>query len=364
MEEGDWQERPLSEREAAILKNNNNRDKIVFGGKPINLRDSTGSDSWKSHSWPPPGSEDSDASDDDEGHKKGRKRKGKKKREVSKSEDAIDDPDRGRVKQNDQEKHSKVQLKGGSGGSYSLPPLVHLLEQRAKSSPSLEVGGGMEEPDLKMIKELVAREGKKALSQVIKSNGQTVVHVAVDKGNYKLLKYALKEGADPNLKDSKGYTPLHLACADGACDMVTLLLQKGKDVHISAKARDGSTPLHLLVHHGPKATLPQIRRQLDFDLDEYRGEEKDSSGIFSNSRKKRKEGDKEKNKGKGSKRKRRISNYFQAVNLLVNSGCDPMSRDNNGDTCMHLAAREGRIAVVEYLVEILGFRMDINATNK
>ena len=208
MEEGDWPERPLSEREA-ILKNNNNRDKIVFGGKPINLRDSTGSDSWKSHSWPPPGSEESDDSDD-EGHKKGRKRKGKKKREVSKSEDAIDDPYRGRVKQNDQEKHSKVQLKGGSGGSYSLPPLVHLLEQRSKSSPSLELGG-MEEPDLKMIKELVVREGKKILSQVIKSNGQTVVHVAVDKGNYKLLKYALKEGADPNVKDSKGYTPLHLA---------------------------------------------------------------------------------------------------------------------------------------------------------
>jgi ankyrin repeat protein len=56
------------------------------------------------------------------------------------------------------------------------------------------------------------------------------------------------QGADVNVRDLYGWTPLHFAanCAD--TDIAGILLEKGADVH--ARSDDGSTPLLIAANNG------------------------------------------------------------------------------------------------------------------
>ena len=53
----------------------------------------------------------------------------------------------------------------------------------------------------------------------------------------------LRQGADPNIADSAGYTPLHYAVMKGNLAVVNVLLQKG--ANRDAISISGSTPLSL-----------------------------------------------------------------------------------------------------------------------
>lgn len=45
----------------------------------------------------------------------------------------------------------------------------------------------------------------------------------------------LNYGAETNIVTKQGVTPLHLASQEGHTDMVTLLLDKGANIHMSTK---------------------------------------------------------------------------------------------------------------------------------
>lgn len=62
-------------------------------------------------------------------------------------------------------------------------------------------------------------------------------------GNSSFLEELLRSGMDPNIGDSKGRTPLHIAAAKGFEDCVLILLKHGCNVHI--QDFDGNTPLWL-----------------------------------------------------------------------------------------------------------------------
>ena len=54
------------------------------------------------------------------------------------------------------------------------------------------------------------------------------------------VKYLIEElGADPNMRDNDGYTPLHHAASRGDDEMILYLVSKGADV--TAVARSGQT---------------------------------------------------------------------------------------------------------------------------
>jgi uncharacterized protein len=72
--------------------------------------------------------------------------------------------------------------------------------------------------------------------------------------HHKIVKMLLERGADPNVREQKGYTPLHAAAQNGDEEMIRILLFGGADLTI--KGRDGRTPMDVAIEEGhEKATL-------------------------------------------------------------------------------------------------------------
>ncbi len=70
---------------------------------------------------------------------------------------------------------------------------------------------------------------------------QSSLHVAVLRGNLKMVQLLVEAGADINAVDIRKETPMHLAATDGKADIVQHLVEKGADVNrFNVK---GNTPL-------------------------------------------------------------------------------------------------------------------------
>ncbi len=68
---------------------------------------------------------------------------------------------------------------------------------------------------------------------------------SVVEGNVKAVKQHLAAGADTNVRDGQGMTPLHWATQYGHKEIVELLIAKGADVN--AKRTGGARPLDMTV---------------------------------------------------------------------------------------------------------------------
>ena len=67
------------------------------------------------------------------------------------------------------------------------------------------------------------------------------IHEAASDGNIEAVKHHLEAGADVNVKDTIGLTPLHMAAGDGRKEVAELLIAKGAEVNM--KNKYSKTPL-------------------------------------------------------------------------------------------------------------------------
>ena len=69
------------------------------------------------------------------------------------------------------------------------------------------------------------------------------MHRAVDNGNPEAVQFLLDRGADPNLQNKKGQTPLHYAAYNNNPKIAKYLIDHGAD--INARDKSGQTPIQL-----------------------------------------------------------------------------------------------------------------------
>lgn len=59
------------------------------------------------------------------------------------------------------------------------------------------------------------------------------------------MELLLHRGADPNIADKRGATPLHRAASRGNMKCIEALLQHSNKIDLNAQDSSGNTPLHL-----------------------------------------------------------------------------------------------------------------------
>jgi hypothetical protein len=107
--------------------------------------------------------------------------------------------------------------------------------------------------DAERIKKLL-EEG--ADPNIRDGDGNTPLHFAASKGCAEVARLLLEHGADPNAQDKNGETPLHVAAFNGHVDVVRLLLEHRADPTV--KNKDGDTPLDIARARGHREVVSLI----------------------------------------------------------------------------------------------------------
>ena len=138
------------------------------------------------------------------------------------------------------------------------PKPTHETGSGCECIMSASLWNSIEKGHYQCLETLVAQTKKAALNHPRK-NGETLLHVAVRKGNADIVRLLLSHGALANAWDSKGRTPLHVAATanvegglDGVKDkdtdsVISLLIKAGAEIQAEY---EGKTALKLAFESG------------------------------------------------------------------------------------------------------------------
>jgi len=85
----------------------------------------------------------------------------------------------------------------------------------------------MQEEAIQKIKEIIRLEGINALTKF----DRTFLFHAASSGNYEIVDFLIKNGADVNMAEAANLTPLQEAVKSGSLDIVKLLIKNGANIH-------------------------------------------------------------------------------------------------------------------------------------
>lgn len=118
--------------------------------------------------------------------------------------------------------------------------------------------------------EMLSKPGNTLINTRDITSGDTGLHVVVARSDVLWIRFLLQRGADPNIRNKKGVTPLQMATSLGFADGVEALIKGGASVNVSDQT--GETPLIAAVH---SRNVPLVRLLLEKGADPDRN---DNSG--------------------------------------------------------------------------------------
>ena len=200
-----------------------------------------------------------------------------------------------------------------------------------------------------------ARDGHQALVKQLASEGAETdrtgeeaspsLHAAAEAGQVEVAELLLSQGANVNAvidsdEGRKGWTALHIAAARGDADMASLLISHKANVDAVAQVDekgDGLCPLHLAARNGEPATAELLlAKGADIEARAPGGWTAFHLAAFGN---------------------------FVSVAIVLQDHADLSQAQNpyNLMRPLHVAARNGRQEMVEYLLLL---EVDLNPRNK
>ena len=133
----------------------------------------------------------------------------------------------------------------------------------------------------------------------------------------------LREGAEINVRDTDGLTPLQMAAIYGSEDVVNSLIGSGADVN--AVDSSGNTPLHWAAHKGHQGLVATLRKVANTALRDHNN--------------------------RTALHLAAIAGTAEVVQLLLTRS-DVEAKDRSGRTPLHLAAAKGHHDVVAQLLAV------------
>ena len=125
-------------------------------------------------------------------------------------------------------------------GSLALPALAPATAQMMQSE-SYKFLQAVKEAKGNEVTNMLDRPGASIINTRDVTNGEGALHIVIKRGDETYLRFLLQKGADPNLRDGRGNTPLLLAVAGGQPDMIRVLTAAKANPNIGNAS--GETPL-------------------------------------------------------------------------------------------------------------------------
>ena len=145
----------------------------------------------------------------------------------------------------------RIKLAFAAGGGALL--LAAMPAAAQTYSDGFKFLSAVDKSELDKVKELVNKNATVVDARDV-ADGHTGLHIAIKRRDTGWLRYLLSLGANPNLADKRGVTPLMLASQLGFVDGIAMLASKGAKVDTTNDA--GETPLILAVH---RHDMPMVR---------------------------------------------------------------------------------------------------------
>ena len=112
------------------------------------------------------------------------------------------------------------------------------------------------------VLQMLGRPGATPINARDITTGEGALHIVIRRGDTTYLRYLLQKGADPNLRDGKGTTPMLLAAQLSQADMIPILAAAKANPNLANAG--GETPLIRAVQ---QRNLPTVRALLAANAD-------------------------------------------------------------------------------------------------
>ena len=193
-----------------------------------------------------------------------------------------------------------------------------------------------------MVKALTSGRDCKTACNCQNKWGDTPLHVACHKGHVDIVRHLVSEqGCSVACKNMNGDTPLHVAFRAGHLAMADILVT-GQNCNVACICKDeyGKTLLHYSCHHGWLDVTRRLVEQYHCDL-----ESRDNDG--------------------NTPLHMACEDHVDIVRYLVSEqGCITACQNKIGDTPLHAACREGHLAMVKALTSGRDCKTACNCQNK
>ncbi|MEO0689982.1 MAG: ankyrin repeat domain-containing protein [Pseudomonadota bacterium] len=143
----------------------------------------------------------------------------------------------------------KLGIAGAIASAVLASSLVGVASQPVAAqlySQGYEFLEAVDERDGDAVTEMLNQPGTQVVNTRDITNGQTGLHIVVQRRDALWVRFLIQRGADPNIRDKRGVYPIQIAASLGDIDSVEALIKGGAQVDVADQ--QGETPLIASVH--------------------------------------------------------------------------------------------------------------------